>query len=570
MNDFYESYKDKIDKNENKKSNPEFKGDIVNSESVIPSKFVKPDSEPIVVENKSFSRNKQNIIKIATFIVFLIVFLLLIFRFTTRVEVPDFSDWNKTDAVIWASQNGITIKSEDIYYDLEPNNQIISQKTEAGKSIKKGSVVFIEVSKGHDYNVRVEVPDFNEMTKTEIELWATENYMTTVRFITEYNDTIEKGKIINIDIEDPDYIDTTKRSTPIYITISKGKEDISKREVLVPDFKVMAMTDILEFAKINFLTITFVEEYNDYLPKGMIISQDTEVDSIVNPGDSIELTISLGEKITMPSLSGLSKEQAMIEISKLGLTVTFKEKYSTASSGTLIYQSVKYGATVDENTKLTLTYSLGSQIRLDSFVGMKLINLEAFVATHNAMGAKLKISKTKTQSNQQSGIILTHSKTDSFIGHDAEISVVVSSGETVIVPDFVAITNATYSEAINRQKAQMLADSVGIIIIFVESQNNSRLEGEVWEQNISAGMEVKKGSTITLKYNKVASTLNIADFSGLTLAEVRAHQDYFNLNVEIIVGESTAGYGSGEIYKQSINVGTTVQFGTELTLTISP
>jgi beta-lactam-binding protein with PASTA domain len=188
----------------------------------------------------------------------------------------------------------------------------------------------------------------------------------------------------------------------------------------------------------------------------------------------------------------------------------------------------------------------------------------------NSSGAAITIEKVYTESKVAKGSIISQSHSNQIIDYKTTISVVISSGYSVVVPDFVAIDGANHDQAITKDEAIALAEEKGLIIIFIEESNGARLSGEVWHQSIAAGTEVKQGSTITLKHNPKNATLDVADFDGLTQAEVEAHAQYSKLIITFEVGTVQDGYASGLVYNQTIAPSTTVTEGAEVTLTITP
>ena len=112
--------------------------------------------------------------------------------------------------------------------------------------------------------------------------------------------------------------------------------------------------------------------------------------------------------------------------------------------------------------------------------------------------------------------------------------------------------------------------NLNIVLVFVEAKKSGRLPGEVWFQIIKAGTEIAEGTMITLKYTSDTATTAVPDFKGMTQADIQARM--YNKKHYIVFTTAQIyvdGFG-GEVYQQSIIVGSVFAPGSEITLTVSP
>jgi len=580
MGDFYNSYKGKLDEKEKEiketkieevkqveatlKVNPQAKNKLEET------RFEKVEHKPIIIENKAEKKKARNILNVVIISVILVVVGIFGFRAMNYVSVPNFEGWTKSSAIVWGNQNNVIISFEEVYNDNVKSNEIYAQMVEEGEKVRKGTSVQVTSSKGPDLNIVLEVPDLFAMNAIEIEEWAKANHFVNLRIIAKFSETEVTGAIMDVDVKDDNYITKTKRSTAIFVTVSKGKEDITKREIKVPNFTTMTIAQVQEFAEANQVNVKIENKYNDYIQEGVLISQSIKENGIVHPDETITLVYSKGEMKVMPDLYSVSQTEALSVLAKLGVTPLVIEIYSTTDETRLNWQNIEPGNVVDEDSKLKLYYSLGPSIKIGSYEGMHLVDLESFVSTVGKKGAKLKIETTYTESQLSEGVIISQEQKNRFINYDSTIEVVVSKGTRVIVPDFVAVDGANYDQAVTREEATALANAAGLVVVFDQENNDSRLSGEVWHQSIAAGTEVKKGSTITLKHNKIKATLNVADFKTMTRAQVEAHAQFSKLIIEFVEGDAVDGFTAGQINTQSIAPTTTVIEGTKITLSINP
>ena len=495
------------------------------------------------------------------------VVLVLILLLNQGVEVLDFNDWALTDVQLWAGENGVMLQTEDAYNDEYETGHVIAQDPPPGTKIKKGAFVKLTVSLGHDLSVLLPLPDILSMTMDDVEAWAEQNFMTKVRITTEFSNTVASGHVIRFEINDDTVTgDEVYRDTPIYVIVSKGAEDDTAVSVTVPDFKTMALGESYVFASENGITLNVQEEYDDYVPMGSIISQSVKADETISKGDTVTLVISKGKKIIVPKFSGYSVEKATAKAAELGITVTIRQRYSSASAGAFLSQSLDADSIYQPGDILELCYSLGNKIVLASYVGQPRDAIESWANDLNEQGARITIKVTETKSNAAAGTIIFQDPVSTVIAPKSTVNITVSLGKVVYVPDFID-DGGTYNTAVTREKAIALCEEAGIIPVFVEENKSGRLPGEVWSQSIAAGTEAAEGSSITLKYTPTTQ-VTVPGFVGMDKSTANGHANKFEITY--VVSENYVVGQEGKVQEQSLLAGTTVVSGTAITLTICP
>ena len=508
------------------------------------------------------------IASVATILVAVIA-IMLIANGANKVTVQSFVGMSKNDFMLWASEKKVNPQVEEQYNEQVEVDKVVSQSVPEGEKIKKGDFIRVVVSLGPDLKVELPLPDLMNMSKAEIESWAEQNFMSKVRITSETSETVPTGKTIKYQINDDTVVgNTVKRNTPIYITVSKGPPSRTDQEITLPEFKTMSVAEVVAFAQEKGLVLSVNETYDDYIPRGSIITQSQPKDAKVYPGDQISITVSLGKKKVMPSLKGMTKEEVMSKAGELGLRVNLKERYSSSSLGRMIYQSIDTDTILTDDMSLDVTFSLGPKIAVGNYVGQHKHALEQWLETENQKGARLKISTTYTQNASASGTILQQDMKDTYTTRDKTIHIVVSSGNNIFVPDFVDELGTDYTTAITREKANAM-NGGKLVLVFEEAANSSYLPGEIWYQSVAAGKELKEGGTVVLKYTPVGSAIAVPDFSGRTDADIRSadpsnadpilkYNWYQRLN---ITNNASAGASS-----QSIAAGTMVASGSAIEL----
>ncbi len=110
-------------------------------------------------------------------------------------------------------------------------------------------------------------------------------------------------------------------------------------------------------------------EKSDTVPKGFVISQDPEAGSVVEPGSSVSIVVSLGPDesgdkqslVTVPPLTGKTLDVARIEITKAGLKLgnVTEQQSTTVLAGIIISQSLSPGSQAEKDTAVDLIISTG-------------------------------------------------------------------------------------------------------------------------------------------------------------------------------------------------------------------
>ena len=174
----------------------------------------------------------------------------------------------------------------------------------AGLAILIGMGLFL-IFGGSD----VEVPDFRNLTLDEAIQLIEESRLTVGEITEEYSRRVEEGLVIS---HSPRAGREVERGTPIDLAISLGERpalvfdfsDFTELEesITVPDFiglTVDEATALLAASNLRFGIIS--NDYHADLEEGLVISQSLRVGSSAEPGDSVDLVVSLGAR--PPSVS---------------------------------------------------------------------------------------------------------------------------------------------------------------------------------------------------------------------------------------------------------------------------
>jgi hypothetical protein len=103
-------------------------------------------------------------------------------------------------------------------------------------------------------------------------------------------------------------------------------------------------------------------EYSETVDGGIVISQSVVAGTIIGQGETIYLVVSLGaELVTIPDFVGLDQDVAreLVESLNLNLGRIINEYSAVVDEGLVMSQSLAVGDSVNPNTSIDLTISLG-------------------------------------------------------------------------------------------------------------------------------------------------------------------------------------------------------------------
>ena len=176
-----------------------------------------------------------------------------------------------------------------------------------------------------------------------------------VKLVESNDDSVPAGQVIS---QYPEAGARVKEQRLVTITISKGGEELT-----MPDLKSMSRSNAEEKLKKMGLKVGAVFEENAKEPAGTVINQDPRSGSKITKGQSVDITVSLGEKkkdLTVQNYAGLSVESAKSNLEANGLSLgSVTEEASSKPKGTVISQSPAAGSTVAEGGSVSLVISSG-------------------------------------------------------------------------------------------------------------------------------------------------------------------------------------------------------------------
>lgn len=198
----------------------------------------------------------------------------------------------------------------------------------------------------------VEVPNIVGKTTEEAKKELVSLNLTLVEAGTEVSDQPE-GTVLEIN---PKAGTKVRENSEVRVIVSGGETKLKMPNL--EEYDINTAKTIL-----NSLGLTIAsssEEYSDNVAKGQIISQDPSPDTEVSASDKITVVISKGPQIrfsTVPSVVGLTKDEAAVKLGASKLKVAVKEQTvdNVSDDGKVLLQSEEANRQVVQYSTVTIT-----------------------------------------------------------------------------------------------------------------------------------------------------------------------------------------------------------------------
>ncbi|WP_234401783.1 Stk1 family PASTA domain-containing Ser/Thr kinase [Thermobifida halotolerans] len=198
---------------------------------------------------------------------------------------------------------------EPTYSDDAPVGTVAGTDPAAGDKLLPGTLVTLILSDGPQH---VEMPDVEGSSVAEARDALEDVGLTDVveDEITSYDNP--PGTVIT---SRPAPGEQADREESVTLTISAGFP--------VPDVVGQNVDDAKRLLEASDLEVEVVEENNDEVPEGQVVSQSPEAETTVGAGQTVTLTVSSGpEMVEIPDIRGWKVDKARKELEELGFTVT--------------------------------------------------------------------------------------------------------------------------------------------------------------------------------------------------------------------------------------------------------
>lgn len=437
---------------------------------------------------KSFFKNKSvpttiTAILVLGTIAFNGLYMTNIINLPTQSFLPDFESENLTKAINWTEQNNVKTDQNFEYSDTTKKYSVISQSKKPETLTKNIKQVDFVVSNGPDYNKEIILADMTNWNVDDVLKFIEDNFLSEITINFEENENIKKDTVIS-----QSKTGTIKRNEPIIFTVSLGDKD-ALSPIKLKDLKNQSLLNAEVYLGRNGILYKLKYEFSDTIEKGYVINSNPKKGTTVKPDEIVTLTISKGKEIKVPNLKNKTMSYVTKWMVENNLQINYKDKYdSKIKSGRVIESNYKEGDIIEEGTTVDITFSKGPLIM------KKFDNINDFKSWADTNGIKYEIKEEFNDEFEKDKIIKTSIEEGKNINLENTITVYVSKGKAVTVPNFNGMT---------KSEVQKECNNIGITCTFNE-EYSTKSSGKVIRQSIAEGTQISKGDNIviTISTNK--------------------------------------------------------------------
>ena len=437
----------------------------------------------IVAYNRSLKKNKTTATAITGalfmgFMSFNCLYLANFIELPVQSNIPNFVGQEYTTALAWNEENDVAFDQTFDYSDTVSKYSVISQSTEPQTLTKNIDEVSYSVSNGPDYNKNVIISDMTGWNIDEVLKVIDENFLNNVIVNFEENPDIERNTVISQSISG-----NIKRNDEITFTVSLGDKN-ALSPIKLKNLKDEKLLNASVYLGQNGITYEIKYEFSNDVAKGNIISTNPKQGTKLNPDDHVTLTVSKGKEIKVHDLTNKTMYEITEWMIKNNLQINYSDRYDNKiKSGRVIEANYKEGDIIEEGTTVDVIFSKGP-LKMKQFD-----NVNDFKSWADTNGIKYEIKEEFNNDVEKDKIIKTSIEEGKTINLNDTITIYVSKGIAVKVPDFSGNT---------KSEVQKECDNLGLSCSFTEEYSSSITSGKVIKQSVAAGTEISKGDKITI------------------------------------------------------------------------
>jgi len=310
-------------------------------------------------------------------------------------------------------------------------------------------------------------------------------------------------------------------------------------------------------------------DYDERVPANLVLTQHISGGQVVVINSVIEITISGGaETVTVPDASGLGLDDARALLEELGFAVFVINEYSDVfAAGAVISQNIEPDSNLSLGSTVTLIVSQGvnpyetGEQRLSVIPALVGIGLEEALEAAQQAGFVVSVRSREYSYEFARDIVMFQDLTpgtELLSGNTIEL--VVSLGvQQIRVPDVQFRTEA--------EAAQHIANA-GLLASITRAYSETVASGLVISQSPAADTIIEPGGTVSIIVSAGGESFGMPNVVGMTEAAATAAITGRGLSVSVEF-ERNDNVAEGNVIRQSIASGASVNRGTRVTVTVS-
>ena len=270
---------------------------------------------------------------------------------------------------------------------------------------------------------------------------------------------------------------------------------VSSPITLTPNFSGKSITEVMKWADKNKVSIEQEYEYSDMIPEYSVISQSVEAGSSLKDIDTIVVSISEGpnpyKEIMVPNMISWDSEKVLKFIKDNYMSnVSVEFEASDKAKDTVISQSASGSLKRNDEMKLVFSYGeeLGfSEVTLEDLTGKSEFEV-TFYMKQNQLNYTFDYAFDK---KIKKGLAIRQSvPAGEKVGvHDKIISVTISKGPEIKIPDFTKYSMTKVAEWAIQNKVK---------ISFENEYDENVKENNIIGSNYKEGDIIEQGTTVKI------------------------------------------------------------------------
>lgn len=263
--------------------------------------------------------------------------------------------------------------------------------------------------------------------------------------------------------------------------------------------------------------------------------------------------------VAVPSVIGMSEEEASATIAAAGLTVgtVTTENSDEYELGLIMRQDPAAGTRVKKGTPVNIVVSAGvAMVEVPNVVGMT--EADAIAAIEGAqLEVALPIGREYSKDVPEGVVISSEPTAGAQVPKGSQVAIVVSKGAQLVkVPDVTGKTKAD---------AQRILEQAGFKVKVTEAFSDAVAKGMVISQDPSPGVSLDAGGTVTITVSKGPDQVTVPDVTDMTEEDAISTLEALGLLVD---AEYVVSPDVGIVLNQNPLPGTKVNKGSTVRLTI--
>ena len=295
---------------------------------------------------------------------------------------------------------------------------------------------------GNETPKQVEVPSFVGLVYDDLRPRDYPDLVLSDQNSSEFNDTVEEGKIIS---QDPKAREMVEPGTTVTFVISLGPQTDEMKD-FVGKTKDDAKNALEGMKDLN-LTVFFEDEFSSEVEEGKVVRTEPAAGAVLTKGQTVTLWISKGKRsMSMPDLTNNTKEEAsaaLKELEDMNLIPAFKTEASEEiEEGKVVRTEPAKGEKVEAGQTVTVYISSGSDVVLATVP--QVVGLDITKASSLLKDRNLKCDYEMVESDEPKDQVLTQEVAKGEqVPEGTVIKLTVSKGPADTKPTDPPVVNKT-------------------------------------------------------------------------------------------------------------------------------